>query len=139
MLANTTKVVPLVSYTPCHEDLLESGGTDPLILNLGIGLRCVVGSMLQRKYRQCPWVRRLGGPQNCSGKCGKTPILCSARKQMPVFQSSPWPVYYNDSFPFCLGVFILGCYFTHGSKLIHKSKVCKSYRYETIVHPGLDN
>jgi len=29
---------------------LESRGTDPVILNLGIRLRCIVGSMLQRKY-----------------------------------------------------------------------------------------
>jgi hypothetical protein len=89
MLANTTKVVPLVSYIPCHEELLESGGTDSLILNLDIRLRCFVGSMLQRKYPQCPWVRRLGGPQNWSGKCGETPILCCARKQTPISQSSP--------------------------------------------------
>jgi len=46
MLADTSKLVPLLSYTPCHEDLLESGGIDPLILNLGIRLRCIVSSML---------------------------------------------------------------------------------------------
>jgi hypothetical protein len=50
VLANTSKVVPLLSYTLYREDLLESGGIDPLIFNLDIRLRCVVGSMLQRKY-----------------------------------------------------------------------------------------
>jgi hypothetical protein len=44
VLANTSKLVPLLSYTAYHEDLLESGGVDPLILNLVIRLRCSVGS-----------------------------------------------------------------------------------------------
>jgi len=41
------------------------------------------------KEVQCPWVRRLGGPQNWSGKCGETPIPCCAIKQTTVSHSSP--------------------------------------------------
>lgn len=85
MFADASKLVPLLSYTPCHEDLLESGGIDPVILNLGIRLRCIVSSMFQRVYPQCPWVGPRTGMEN-----GERHQSCTLlEKKTPVSQPSP--------------------------------------------------
>jgi hypothetical protein len=69
------RVVPLLDWAPCHEDIWRSGGTALHILNLGAIWSWVVSFMRWPQYPQekdprYPLDRRMGKPQSRSGRCG---------------------------------------------------------------------
>jgi len=60
----------VLNYTPSPENVWESGGTVPHILNLGARWRWVVCFTSQHLYTRYPMDTRLGGYQRRSGRGG---------------------------------------------------------------------
>jgi len=67
---NYSRVVPVLSQAPCHEDLWGNGGIAPCILNFGTRKRWVVSSTSRPLCSQYPLDGRLSGPQNRTGRGG---------------------------------------------------------------------
>jgi hypothetical protein len=96
-----SKIVSVLNYATCREDVWGNGGTAPRIVNFGTRWRGMISFTLLPLYLRVksPWYpldRRLGGTQSRSGRGGedRKKVPAPARNQTQVVQSISQSLYW---------------------------------------------